>query len=64
MLFRSDIEAALAAIPDATARRAAQIEWEYAHSVERASPWVQQLATALALEADRLDALFVQAQRY
>ena len=34
-----DVDAALAAIPDATQRRAAQIEWEYAATVERISAW-------------------------
>lgn len=56
-----DVEAALQAIPDETARRAAQIEWEYAQTVERDSPWVQQLAQALGLDGAMLDELFVQA---
>ena len=58
-----DVEAALAAIPDETARRAAQIEWEYAQDVERDSPWVQQLATALGLDAAMLDELFITARQ-
>ena len=58
-----DVEAALAAIPDDTARRAAQIEWEYAQDVERDSPWVQQLATALGLDAAMLDELFITARQ-
>lgn len=56
-----DIEAALAAIPDETDRRTAQIEWEYAQDVVRDSPWVQQLAAALGLDAAMLDELFVMA---
>lgn len=58
-----DVEAALAAIPDETARRAALIEWEYAQDVERDSPWVQQLATALGLDAAMLDELFITARQ-
>ena len=58
-----DVEAALAAIPDETARRAAQIEWAYAQDVERASPWVQQLTQTLGLDAAMLDELFMMASQ-
>ena len=58
-----DVEAALAAIPEETARRAAQIEWAYAQDVERASPWVQQLTQTLGLDAAMLDELFMMASQ-
>ena len=58
-----DVEAALAAIPDETNRRAAQIEWAYAQDVERASPWVQQLTQTLGLDAAMLDELFMMASQ-
>lgn len=56
-----DVDAAIAAIPDETQRRAAQIEWEYANTVERKSAFVQQLAVGLGLSAEQMDDLFVQA---
>lgn len=40
---------------------AAQIEWEYAQTVERNSPLVQQIATGLSLDEQQLDSLFTQA---
>ena len=56
-----DVDAALAAIPDATERRAAQIEWEYAATVDRASAWVGNLSSALGLTDEQLDTLFLSA---
>ena len=56
-----DVDAAIAAIPDETQRKAAQIEWEYANTVERQSAFVQQLAAGLGLSAEQMDDLFVQA---
>ena len=56
-----NVEAAIAAIPDATQRRAAQIEWEYAQTVDRNSSFTQQMAIGLALSAEQLDNLFTQA---
>lgn len=41
--------------------RAAQIEWEYAATVERDSPFVAQLANLLQLDEKALDDLFVMA---
>jgi len=55
------VEAAIAAMPDATQRRAAEIEWEYAQTVDRESPFTQQLASGLGLTSEQLDALFTQA---
>lgn len=53
-----DVEAAIASIPDEAQRRAAQIEWEYASTVERDSQWVQNLAGAIGLSDEQLDQLF------
>lgn len=39
----------------------AQIEWEYAQTVERHSPLVQNLAAGLGLTEQQLDDLFTQA---
>jgi len=55
------VSSAIAAIPDATARAAAEIEWEYATEVRRDSPWVLQLSAALGLDDEQLDALFAHA---
>ena len=55
------VDAAIAAIADATERRQAEIDWEYATTVERLRPWVQTLGAALGLSAEDLDALFEQA---
>ena len=56
-----DVDAAIAAIPDPVQRKAAQIEWEYAQTVDRARPFTQQMAAGLSLTAEQLDALFTQA---
>ena len=55
------VDAAIAAIADDTERRQAEIDWEYATTVERLWPWVQTLGAALGLSAEDLDALFEQA---
>ena len=56
-----DVHAAIAAIPDPVQRKAAEIEWEYAQTVDRNSPFTQQMAAGLNLTAEQLDALFTQA---
>ena len=56
-----DVDAAIAAIPDPANRKAAEIEWEYAQTVDRNSPFTQQMAAGLNLTAEQLDALFTQA---
>lgn len=55
------IDAALAAIPDETQRRAAQIEWEYAQTIDRQSQWVQNLSGAMGLTDEQIDQLFTLA---
>ncbi|QHJ00127.1 hypothetical protein GT347_20365 [Xylophilus rhododendri] len=56
----ADVAAAIEALAEPQ-RTAAQIEWEFASSVERASPLVATLGAALALAKADLDALFVAA---
>ena len=52
---------ALAAIPDATQSRLAQIEWEDSLTFERQRPLLIQLSTALGLNSEQLDQLFITA---
>lgn len=52
----ADVEAAIAAAGGAVA-----IEWEYASTIERASPLVASMAGALGLTDAQLDALFTAA---
>lgn len=56
----AQVDAAVASVPGA-AGDAARIEWEYALSVERNSPLVASLTSALGLTAEQLDALFTTA---
>lgn len=56
-----DVDAAISAITDPTQRKAAQIEWEYAQTVDRDSSFTQQLAAGLGLTSEQLDALFTRA---
>jgi hypothetical protein len=53
------INTVIAGIEPAAQRQAIQIEWEYAQTVDRNSPWVAGLAPALALSEADLDSLFV-----
>lgn len=53
-----DAEAAIADIEDEQLRRAAQIEWEYAHEIARNHPIVQQVAATLNITDADMDALF------
>lgn len=52
-----DIDAAIAA----STERSLKIEWEYASTIERNSPWVQALTVALGLSSSQLDSLFEEA---
>lgn len=58
-----DVDTAISSIQDSAARRAAQIEWEYAATVVRTSAWVGELAKALGLTDEALDRLFVEAAK-
>lgn len=55
------VPAAIAAIPDATQRQLAQIEWEDSLQFERSRPLLIALATALGLTSAQLDQLFISA---
>ena len=56
-----DVPAAIDAIPDLTARRMAQIEWEDSLEFVRTRPLVVQIAGALGLDEAELDQLFITA---
>lgn len=56
-----DVDAAIAAIPDPSTRRAAQIEWEFSNELQRANPFVATLGAALGLSPAQVDDLFIQA---
>lgn len=58
-----DVDAAIASIPDPIQRKAAEIEWEYAQTVDRDSPFTQQLAQGLGLTTEQKNELFVQASQ-
>lgn len=55
------VDAVIASIPDALTRQTVQIDWEYGLEVQRSSPFVSQLGTALGLDADALDDAFREA---
>ena len=55
------VPAKLAAIPDATQRGMATIEWEDSLEFERHRPLVVSIGAALGLDSAQLDALFVTA---
>lgn len=57
----AQVDAVIASIPDAMTRQTVQIDWEYGLEVQRASPFVSQLGTALGLDADALDDAFREA---
>lgn len=52
------VEPAIAAIPDATQRRLAEIEWQDSQVFERDRPILIQLATQIGLDSTDLDELF------
>lgn len=55
------VQGAIDAIPDATQRSLAQIEWDDSQVFERDRPLLITLATALGLTSEQLDALFITA---
>ena len=56
----AQVDGFIAALPTEQ-REAVRIEWEYAATVERDSPLVALLGQSLSLDADALDALFIDA---
>lgn len=57
----SSVNAAIAAIPDATERQLAETDWEYSMTVRRDSALVASIAPALGLTDQQIDELFVLA---
>jgi len=55
------VNAAIAGIGDETQKRQAQINWEYATTVERLDGWVRQIGMGLELNDADLDELFNRA---
>lgn len=56
----TDVQAAINALPEPP-KTEAQIEWDYASVVERASPFVSLLTPALGLSEEEIDNLFREA---
>lgn len=56
-----DVQPAIDAISNATQRALVQIEWEDSLTFERSRPSLISLATALGLDSDALDDLFITA---
>lgn len=54
-------ESAIAAIPDPTQRRAAQIEWGAADYIERSHPLIAAIAAAIDLSEEEIDGFFIAA---
>ena len=52
------VDAAIDAIPDATARKKAQIEWEYAQEVRRDWPLLNAVAAQMGMTGEQVDGLF------
>ena len=58
-----DVDAAITSIPDPVQRKAAEIEWEYAQTVDRDSPFTKQLAQGLGMTDEQKNELFIQASQ-
>lgn len=58
----SAVQAAINQLPEPP-KTSAQIEWDYAAVVERASPFVALLTPALGLSDEEMDELFIQASK-
>lgn len=50
---------AIASIADPVARKEAEIDWEFANTVERSDPLVAMLAAGFGLDEAALDSLFI-----
>lgn len=57
----TQVETAISALPDATAREEALIEWQDASSYLRSHPLVAQIAGALGFTAEQIDAAWAAA---
>lgn len=57
------VTAMISAIPDATQRLLAIQQWEYANNVLRDNPFVNQIATALGMTSEEMDAAYLEASK-
>lgn len=57
-ILPSQVDAAIAAIEDDTARAVAEIEWEYATQFERDHPLIEQVGMALDLSSEQIDTMW------
>ncbi len=57
----SQVDAAIASIPDQLQRDSVQVEWEYAPYVERSHPMLIPLAAELGLTESQVDQAFIEA---
>jgi len=57
------VQPAIDAIADATQRALMQIEWDESQEFQRTRPSLIAMATAIGLDSDALDALFIQAAK-
>lgn len=55
------VDAAIAGITDPLERRTAQIDWQHATEIRRASPLIASLGPALGLSEAQIDSLFIAA---
>lgn len=53
----SSVETAIASLPEPQ-KTTVSIEWEYAHVVDRMSPWMGDMAIALGMTEEEMDDLF------
>lgn len=60
-ILPSQVDAAIAAIPDAADRAVAEIEWEYASQFERDHPLIEQVGIALGLSPEQIDTMWQEA---
>jgi hypothetical protein len=54
-----DVQPAIDSLPSPQ-KEAAQIEWEYSNTLQRANPFVNTLGPALGLTSQQIDELFIQ----
>lgn len=57
----SQVETAIAAIPDEQQRAVAEVEWEYATQFERMHPLIGQVGGAFGLTPEQIDAMWTAA---
>lgn len=57
----SQVDAAIASVPDETTRECIRVEWEYGTEVHRSSQWIALLGPSLGLNEKQIDAAFREA---